>query len=124
MFTIGQMYTRRDIHVRLGGSVQSYLPHRDGRVVAACLRLDTNPDAPNIVLPGRGEGIEHAADLLVTQRTPVPTFLKRGSGAWEYVGVFAVERSSNDAGDIAVHARRSRRTDITSVIRLTRVQRG
>jgi hypothetical protein len=121
MFRIGGRYTRREIHAELGGSIQSYLPHREGRVVAACLRLDTNPDAPNVILPGRGEGIEHAADMLTNQDSPVPTFLKRSGGAWEYVGDYAVSSSSSDPAEIERHAGRSGRVDITRVIQMVKV---
>ncbi len=37
MFAIGQAYTREDIHEQVGGSVQSFLPTVDNRVVCACL---------------------------------------------------------------------------------------
>lgn len=116
MFERGVSYTREEIHARVGGSVRSYLPHVGGRVVAACLRLDTNPDAPSVILVGTGEGIEHAAELLVAQRNPVPTFLKRAVGVWEYVGEYAATGSSQEATELAAQARRSGRDDITRVI--------
>ena len=116
MFEHGVSYTRKDIHDQIGGSLQSFLPHVGGRVVAACLRPDYNPDAPDILLVGTGDGIEHAADMLVAQRNPVPTFLKLSTGGWKYVGEHAVVRSSQDAADLAVQARRSGRDDITRVI--------
>jgi hypothetical protein len=119
MFENGKTYTREDIHRQLGGDVQSYLPHVGGQVVAACLRPDTNPDAPRVILPGTGEGIERSADLLVGQKTPVPTFLKRRSGEWEYVGDFVVERWSQDSAELAEHSRRSGRNDISRVIHMT-----
>jgi hypothetical protein len=77
-----------------------------------------NPDAPNIILAGTGEGIEGAADLLSAQRTPIPVFLKRGSGQWEYVGKFVAERCSRDPAEITAQARRSGREDITAIIHL------
>ena len=116
MFEQDVSYTREEIHTEVGGSMQSFLPHVGGRVVAACLRRDYNPDAPAVVLVGTGEGIEQAADMLVAQRSPVPTFIKQGTDGWEYVGEFAAERSSQDATDLAAQARRSGREDITRVI--------
>src|SRR5437899_2659620 len=112
MFEHGVSYTRDQIHAQVGGSKESFLPHVGGRVVAACLRQDYNPDAPTVILVGTGEGIERAAELLVAQRSPVPTFIKQGTGDWEYVGDFAVERSSQDAGELQAQARRSGRDDI------------
>ena len=119
MFTLGRSYTRAEIHEVVGGGVQEFLPNKAGRVVGACLRIDTNPDAPAVVLPGSGPGIERAAELLVQQRSPVPTFLKRSVGEWEYVGLFVVSAQSTRPDDIAFHSQRAGRTDtITSVIHL------
>lgn len=116
MFEHGVSYTRKQIHAQVGGSLQSFLPHVGGRVVAACLRPDYDPDAPTVLLVGEGEGIEQAADMLVAQRSPVPMFLKLGTGDWKYVGEYAVERSSQDAADLAAQGQRSGRGDITRVI--------
>ena len=116
MFEYGTSYTREEIHAQVGGSVQSFLPHLGGRVVAACLRLDTNPDAPAVILAGTGAGIESAADMLVAGVGPVPTFLKRAVGEWEYVGEYVPAGSSQDTGVLAEQARRSGRDDITRVI--------
>ncbi len=116
MFEHGISYTREQIHAQVGGNMQSFLPHVDGRVVAACLRLDYDPDAPAVLLVGAGKGIEQAADILVAQRSPVPVFLKLGTGDWKYVGEYAVERSSQDAADLAAQAKRSGRDDVTRVI--------
>ena len=38
MFKLAAVYTREQIHARVGGSLQWYLSHVGGRVVAACLR--------------------------------------------------------------------------------------
>jgi len=53
-FALGMRYTRSQINAALGGGVQAYLPTKDGRVVCGTFRLNTNPDAPRVVLPGFG----------------------------------------------------------------------
>jgi hypothetical protein len=123
MFKRETFYTRRQINAHVGGSLISYLPIADGRVVAACLRIDTNPDAPNIILPGTGQGIEGAARCLVAQHSAVPVFIRRGPYRWEYVGDYVVKRWSHDAAEIdaqQVHSGRSRsgRERITSIIQM------
>lgn len=75
-FQLGESYTRRDIHAELGGGLVPFLPNVNGVVVAACLRIDTNPDAPHVVLPGVGPRIRASADLFSCQSAAVPTFLK------------------------------------------------
>jgi hypothetical protein len=122
MFKNGRRYTRREIGARVGGDLQSYLPNVGGRVAAACLDPNLNPDAPAVILPGIGPRIEGAADLLLAQGAPVPTFLKRGTNEWEYVGEFRAEHGSRDASELTTHARRSGRSDITRVIHMTEVK--
>lgn len=123
MFEPGRSYTRPQIHDRVGGDIVSYLPHRYGRVVAACLDQALNPDAPLVILPGSGAQIEECADWLVEQRSAVPTFLKQGPNDWVYVGDYAVVGRSRDAADLAVQQARSGRSRtgrerITSVIQM------
>jgi len=103
MPTRGQHYTREEIAAAHGGSAIEYLPRVGGRVVCACLRTepDYNPEAPRVILAGRGPVIEESAAALIEQRGPIPVYLKRGSSAWEYVGDYEVERSSRLPADIA-----------------------
>jgi hypothetical protein len=85
---IGKTYTRDQINKIVGGGVQSFLPTKNGYVVCGCFKLDQNPDAPNEVLVGVGPQREGTARLIVLQQTPIPIFLKREIGEWEYVGKY------------------------------------
>jgi len=98
----GQQYTREEIAAAHGGSIIEYLPRAGGRVVCACLRSDPdyNPEAPRVILPGRGRDIEESAAMLVDQHGPIPVYLKRATNAWEYVGDYEVESSSRLPADI------------------------
>ena len=121
MFVEGECYTRRDINRALGGSVQSYLPTVNKHVVAACFNATYDPDAPEIVLVGRGPIIEGTADQLARQGNAVPTFLKRGVNCWEYAGTYGVIRHSRDRQEILDHAQRANRVgDVTSILFLER----
>jgi hypothetical protein len=95
-----RLYTRREISDKLGGGVQDYLPHADGRVVCACLSREYNPDAPYVILPGTGPDIVRWGDVFAQQRDFVPVFLKRATNAWQYVGRFRVQERSVDAEQI------------------------
>lgn len=119
MFQLGATYDRREIHGAVGGDLQSYLPHLGGRVVAACLTLDENPDAPRVILPGTGVEIERWAKVLVGDRSAVPTFIKRAPARWEYVGEYMAARLSRDPHEIASQQRRTGRRDITCVVHMT-----
>jgi hypothetical protein len=102
MPTRGEQYTREEIAATHGGSVVEYLPRAGGRVVCACLRTDPdyNPEAPRVILAGRGRDIEESAAILAEQEGPIPVYLKRAINAWEYVGGYEAESSSQLPDDI------------------------
>ena len=117
MPTRGQHYTREEIAAAHGGSIIEYLPRAGGRVVCACLRTDPdfNPEAPRVILPGRGRDIEDSAADLVEQRGPIPVYLKRATNVWEYVGDYEVESYSRLPTDIARYEAQTGRA-VTSAI--------
>lgn len=102
MKTRGKHYTREEIAAAYGGSAVEYLPRVGGRVVCACLRTDPeyNPEAPEVILVGRGPIIEESGAALIAQHGPVPVYLRRGMNHWEYVGDYEVDRSSRLPADI------------------------
>jgi hypothetical protein len=61
-FTLGLDCTREAIHAQCGGSLQSYLPHKNGVVVAACLNANLDSRAPNVILCGSGPSVRQAGD--------------------------------------------------------------
>lgn len=90
MFTIGMFYTRRQIYAILGGSMQSYLPMVAGQVIAACLKLNMNPQAPYVIVCGNEPAVAAAGEALANQQGNLPVFIKRGVNQWEYQGEFSV----------------------------------
>lgn len=95
MFKLGEAYTRAQIHEFLGGSIQSFLPTVQGRVVCACLKKKMNPGAPYIILVGNKPRVLQAALKLAGQAAPIPVFLKETSNAWNYAGLFSMLRASS-----------------------------
>jgi len=93
MFTIGSEYTRREIHAQVGGSIVSCLPTRNGVVVAACLSKKFSPQAPEVVLCGRGVRTDPVSALFLRQRSAIPVFIKSATRCWQYRGQFLVVES-------------------------------
>lgn len=89
-FTIGECYTRDEIHGVLGGSKVSCLPSVNGKLVAACLSLRFSPAAPTVVLCGQGPKTGPASRLLTLQREELPIFIKKAAGRWQFCGAFRV----------------------------------
>ena len=116
-FDLHARYSRAEIHAAVGGSVQAYLPTRDHEIVAACLNPAQNPQAPAVVLVGRGPRIEASAARFTAQGSAVPTFIKRATHDWEFVGCYRVARHSFDRAEIERHARAADRVgDVTSIL--------
>ncbi|NHQ87237.1 hypothetical protein HA050_14060 [Iodobacter sp. HSC-16F04] len=107
MFEMGKSYSREDIHAECGGNKHSYLPRKNGRVVAACLRPDLNPGAPNIILCNPKLPEKAAADQLAIQGGVIPVFLKQTSSSWVYQGLFRVVSCSSHPDDCAPYAAQS-----------------
>jgi hypothetical protein len=120
-FEIGREYSRKAIHLAVGGSLIQYLPSCRGTVVAACLRTDINPRAPDIVLVGRGRRIEAAGKTLVAQATAIPVFIKQRANAWEYRGLFTVAESLTSRADVAPYVEGTGQRDVAQVIKLAPV---
>lgn len=87
-FVLGALYTRREISDKIGGSMQSYLPRANGRVVAGCFTTELNPEAPFEVLVGDGVEILKSARALAVQGGFIPVFMKIDVNQWEYAGDF------------------------------------
>lgn len=119
-FQRGKVYSRINIQRALGGGLQDYLPHVDGKVVAGCFSKDLNPQAPTVILPGTGPEIERWARVFATQSTPVPVFIKQRSNEWYCMGAFRCVRMADDDITVQDHARRANRTDVTMVLFLER----
>jgi hypothetical protein len=98
-------FTIAQISEKHGGDTTEYLPHVDGRVVCACLRLDYNPGAPGVILPGDDPDVQLWASVLCQQGGAIPVYIRHQADAWEYVGEYEVERSSQLPADIAEHPR-------------------
>src|SRR5690348_18010128 len=65
----GRRYTWSEIVDETGadGLPPYYLLHRDGRVVAGCFTMELNPEAPLVVLAGKGQQVTRLADIFCAQ---------------------------------------------------------
>jgi hypothetical protein len=54
MFELNKDYSRENIHQTVGGNKESFLPAYRGKIVAACLRPDLNPRAPEYIVCNSG----------------------------------------------------------------------
>ena len=87
--------------VTAGGD--SYIRTKNNVVVGLALRTDLNPDAPNVVIVGKGPKIQASAELLNIQGHAVPTYIKNGVNDWRYAGLYRAKSLSRTASDIATY---------------------
>lgn len=86
---------------RITAGGDGYIRTSKNQVVGLALTKKKNPDAPEIVVFGRGPRIERTAELLLEQGRAVPTYMKEGTKNWVYVGNYKAKRISRAVKDIA-----------------------
>ena len=121
-FKIGQLYSRKEIGSKLGGSQQAYLPFKDGVVLCGCFRRNPeNPSAPNEVLVGSSPVVKASAELVSRQKEPIPVFIFRDYRKWEFMGEYVCKEFSRNPTLIRQKERENpRRGSICGVLHFER----
>jgi hypothetical protein len=113
----GRTYTREEIREAVGGGdLQSYLPHKAGRVLCGCFKPEINARAPFEVEVGNLPDVIKYARVLVKDGTVIPVFLKQSTGAWRFEGRFRPVSLSESQADL--FPAKPRRADAVAVIYL------
>lgn len=113
---IGDKVSRDDLSQYVGAGGDGCFLHRQNEVVAIAMDPEKNPEAPAILLVGKGPRKEKYAQVLLDSSTSVPTFVKKAVNQWEYFGNFKAEKLSHDKELIRTHSSRSGRNDIWGVM--------
>jgi hypothetical protein len=123
VFETGKEYSREDIHRVAGGSKQAFLPVKGGKVVAARLRPDLNPHAPDVIVCDGSASASAAGRTLARQTDPIPVFMRTTSDRFRYVGQYVVAQSLTSPADFAQYVANSSRTlgQVSRVLKMKRV---
>ncbi|MCB0274863.1 MAG: HNH endonuclease [Calditrichaeota bacterium] len=98
LFSCDTPYTRGQIRDLLGGgSAQSYLPTRNGKVLCGCFDPKKNRRAPFFIDIGAGPQVKKSAQWLVDDKNIIPVFIKQASHNWRYQGEFRAAGLSYDS---------------------------
>ncbi len=93
MFEVNKEYSRENIHAEVGGNKDSFLPAVQGKIVAACLRPELNPKAPEYIVCNSAAAARAAGNTLARQADPIPVFMRQDSDRYRYIGHYAVQES-------------------------------
>ena len=91
--------TTAQLAAKLAGG-DDYIRTKDGVVQGLAIRLDLNPQAPEVIVVGDGPRIRARAQLFMNSGRAVPTYVKRGTNAWEYLGEYRATAFRKDAQTI------------------------
>jgi hypothetical protein len=122
MFETGKEYSREDIHRVTGGCKQAFLPVKGGKVVAARLRQDLNPYAPDVIVCDSSAAARAAGRTLARQTEPLPVFVRTATDRFRYMGEYITEESFTAPGDYAKYVQNTGFTlgQISRVIKMKR----
>lgn len=121
----GYIYTYESLKERFDWDNQKpgyYLRENNGRIVCACLRAELNPSAPWEILVGMSESNIRQAELLASQSSPIPIFIKLAENQWEYWGKFRFERLEKNQDKYGAALPPERRGNTSMVIYLSAVE--
>lgn len=118
-FTRGQVFDRVQINELIGGGLVTYLPSKEGRIIAGCFDPKKNRRAPREIDVGRSEDVVSRARALAGAKSTIPVFLKEGTKRWKYIGLYQCTNFSQKEQDI--HAYPDRRKDAVGVLYLREV---
>jgi len=113
-------YAWRELQPMLGFGPKGYLTRIGDKIVCGCFRMDLNPDAPEIVLPGGYWGWQASARLLASTGNSIPIFTKSEGLPWEYRGLYRATGTTKAGAEIEIHNARSKRTNVSMVLFLER----
>ena len=94
--------TTAELAIRTAGG-DDYIRTKGGEVKGLALNPSLNHDAPNVVVVGKGPRIEARAKLFVESGLTVPTYMKRGTNAWELIGNYRASEYKTDSATIRKH---------------------
>jgi len=116
---VGEIVSRVKLSEYVGAGGQSCILHKKNTMVALAMKPELNPDAPNVLLVGKGPKKEKYAKILLADGNHGPVFTKKASNQWENCGEFKAEKIDHNRQLITLQSQRCGRRDIWGVLYLT-----
>lgn len=93
-----------------------FIRTKAGQVKVLAIRPDWNPRAPEIIVVGAGPRRERNTELLLNSGNAVPTYIKRDTDKWEYVGDYQATAYRTDTKTIEAHRDNRPRNEVAGIL--------
>lgn len=100
----------------------NYIRTKGNEVKGIALRLDLNPDAPNIIPVGKSTENLRRARLLLNSGLSAPTYVKRDTNSWEYVGDYRAYDLRSDKQTIETYGNSREKGSVAAILFLEESQ--
>lgn len=100
---------------RLAGG-DFFIRTKKGEVKGLAVTTRYNPEAPEVIIVGKGPQIEARAELFLKSETTVPLYIKQGTNAWAYRGEYRATSFSRDPAVIEQYRRHRSADDLAGIL--------
>ena len=95
--------TKELAHLLAGGD--DYIRTKNNIVLGLALTRKLNPDAPEVVVFGKGPRVVARAELFLQSRLVVPAYIKRKVDQWQYLGQYKAVDIRTEASALTYYGR-------------------
>lgn len=97
----------------------SYIRTKDNIVKGLAVTTNLNPEAPEIIVVGKGPRIIANAMLFVKQQQYVPVYVKQAVNSWKYLGEFKADKYTRNIDIIEKHRKHRLASDVDGILFLS-----
>ncbi len=97
----------------------SYIRTKKGEVKGLAITTEKNPEAPDVIVVGKGPIIQKNAVLFVESGKYVPVYVKQCTNKWKYFGEYKADSFVKDLEVIEKHRKHRRLDDVSGILFLS-----
>lgn len=105
-----------DTLARITAGGIDFIRTKADEVCGLALNPKLNPEAPKVVIVGKGPQKERRARLIREADYAVPTYVKKGTNAWEYMGDYKATDYSTDKATIEKYRRHRLASKVAGIL--------
>lgn len=110
--------TTVELSEKLAGG-DSFIRTKNNIVKGLAITTRKNPEAPDVIVVGKGPRIIANTELFIQQNQHVPVYIKVATNAWRFIGNYKAESYSRDAKAIEKHRRHRLAENIDGILFLS-----